>query len=91
MLLELYASQNEGVYPTAATLVTDLEPFLNGAFPAAQVGDVKGLAGVLAGTSANITADVSDETHGWVYKAATGEFIVNSTETDSEGATYSSW
>src|SRR3982751_4293904 len=35
--VELFKAQNSS-YPTAATLATDLKPFLRGPFPASQIG-----------------------------------------------------
>lgn len=37
--IELYRAQN-GIYPLAATVVTALRPYINGPFPAAQVGNI---------------------------------------------------
>lgn len=73
--VELYKAQN-GSYPGAASLATNLRPFLKGPFPAVQIG-------------ANQNANVADATGqspivtpvaggaGWAYNPTTGELVVN--------------
>lgn len=72
--LELYKSQN-GAYPAASSITTDLKNFLRGTFPAPQVGAGKGSATVKA--SAKDPIDDPTGADGWIYNEATGEFRVN--------------
>ena len=72
--LELYRAQN-GTYPPAASLATDLRTFLKGPFPAAQVGANQN-ATVAASTQDPITA-VEAGAAGWSYNQTTGEIKVN--------------
>ncbi|EMI21476.1 secreted protein containing Prepilin-type cleavage/methylation [Rhodopirellula maiorica SM1] len=73
--IDLYKAQT-GEYPELTSLTTDLKPYLQGAFPATQVGSDPG-AGVVAGTSPLSTAT---DAGGWIYDEATGEFCVNDTD-----------
>ena len=73
--VELYRAQN-GAYPTAATITTDLRPFLQGPFPAPQVGGNAGNATVAASTQNPITTAEAG-TDGWAYNATTGEVRIN--------------
>jgi general secretion pathway protein G len=71
--IELYRAEN-GSYPSsAASLATDLVPFLKGPFPAAQVGNQN----ATVGASAVTPIAVSGGTEGWVYNASNGDFAVN--------------
>jgi general secretion pathway protein G len=72
--IELYKAQNSS-YPAAATLATDLKPFLRGPFPASQVGSNNN-ATVVASTQNPITT-VEAGGAGWAYNATTGEIRVN--------------
>ena len=72
--LELYKSQN-GSYPAAATVVTDLADYVRGPFPPAQVGAGKGNSTVKV-SSADPINDPGG-TDGWIYNSTTGEFRVN--------------
>jgi general secretion pathway protein G len=72
--VELYKAEN-GSYPAAATLATDLKPFLKSAFPEVQVG---------ANKNANVASTVEDPITtvvgggaGWVYNETTGDLAVN--------------
>ena len=70
--IELYRAQN-GSYPTAATLATDLQPFIKGPFPSVQI------------TTTNNNANIREisgpftpsGTQGWAYNATSGDFYVN--------------
>ena len=72
--IELYRAQN-GALPTA-DIKTQLQPFLQGAFPRAEVG---------ATTNHNDSVRVVNDanplspsgTEGWAYNRQTGQFIVN--------------
>ncbi|GAA4472893.1 prepilin-type N-terminal cleavage/methylation domain-containing protein [Novipirellula rosea] len=70
--IDLYKAQT-GDYPELSTFTTDLKPYLQGAFPATQVGSNPG-AGIVAGTSPLETATAAG---GWIYDESTGEFCVN--------------
>ena len=74
--IELYKAQNDS-YPAAATLQTDLAPYLKGPFPTAAVG-TNTTATVAATTeSPVITTPITTGTDGWVYNEATGELRIN--------------
>ena len=79
--IELHRAQN-GAYPTATAIITALQPFLQGSFPAPQVGGNQN-ATVIASTQNPITAPETG-TDGWVYNQSTGEIRVND-------ATYIGW
>ena len=72
--IELYRTQDVGnAYPAAATLATALKPYLRGAFPTCQIGNVS--AAVFVSTANPIVVGGSGE--GWAYNATTGEFVIN--------------
>ena len=70
--IELYKSQN-GSFPAAATIATDLKPFIKGPFPAVQVGANKN--GNFATATSPIYTPVAGGS-GWAYDASSGEFVV---------------
>ena len=73
--VELYRAQT-GAYPSAASITTDLRPYLQGPFPATQVGANAGDATVVASTQ-NPIATAEAGTAGWAYNATTGEVRIN--------------
>lgn len=73
--IELYRAQN-GNYPAAASITTDLRTRLQGPFPAPQAGANAGNATVAATSQDPITAVVAG-TDGWAYNQTTGEIRVN--------------
>jgi general secretion pathway protein G len=78
--IELYRSQN-GSYPSAANIKTDLRNYYKGTFPKVQtskVGTAKQNNDVAASTADPITVVTGN--NGWAYNAATGEFVVNHTD-----------
>ena len=75
--IELYKSQT-GNYPLAASLATDLKPYLKGPFPAVQMGAHKN-ADVVVTTQTTITTP-EGTTAGWVYNETTGDITVNDTD-----------
>ena len=79
--IELYKAQN-GNYPAVATITTDLAPFLNGPFPAPQVGANQN-ATVVASAEDPIVTVVAG-TVGFAYNVTTGDIVVND-------ATYITW
>lgn len=89
--IEIHRAQ-EGSLPactgTGADFRTELEPYLRD-FPAAPVGTNQD------NDITPSTADplVADNATGWMYNATTGEFICNSTATDSQtpAVAYSSY
>lgn len=90
--IELYASQDtDGSYPEAASLADDIALYINGEFPAPQVGDIAGVNAVKAASGADPYADVGGTDHGWVYSETSGRIIVNSTDDDSKGTEYAKW
>jgi general secretion pathway protein G len=72
--IELHRAQN-GTYPPVATIATALRPFLNGPFPATQVGTNQN-ATVAASTQDPIAA-VEGGGAGWAYNVTTGEIVIN--------------
>jgi general secretion pathway protein G len=72
--IELYRAQN-GSYPAAATLATDLKPFLKGPFPQVQIGSNQNST-VVASTQ-NPIATPEAGGAGWAYNATTGDISVN--------------
>ena len=72
--IELYKAQN-GSYPAASSLTTDLQPFLKGPFPAPQIGGNQN-ATVAASTQDQITSPESG-TAGWAYNETTGQIVIN--------------
>ncbi len=71
--IELYRSQNE-VYPTAASLKSDLTAFLKGPFPSCQVGaNQNDTVVVSASNPLTVTAGGA----GWVYNETTGDIAIN--------------
>ena len=68
-----------------ATITTQLQPYLRGAFPKCPVGANKNNS-VKAAASPPVGG-----TEGWLYDTATGAFSCNSNATDSVGAAYSTY
>jgi general secretion pathway protein G len=81
--IERYAADNAGALPADPSVATFITKYLRGSnFPKCPVGANKGTAGVkLQATS------TPDSTTAWLYNTATGEFIINSTVTASDGVT----
>lgn len=71
--IELYRA-NVGSYPAAASITTDLRPYLQGPFPGIQVGSNQN-ANVASSSANPITTAAGTE--GWIYNATTGEIRVN--------------
>ncbi len=78
--IERFAAENGGTLPgadaTEATFKADLTEYLRGSFPTCPVGAKDAAVDVQAAALA-----APDESTGWMYCAATGEFIVNSDAT----------
>jgi general secretion pathway protein G len=72
--IELFKAQN-GSYPAASSLTTDLRPFLKGPFPAPQIGANQNATAV-ASTQNPITTPESG-TAGWAYNQTTGQIVIN--------------
>jgi general secretion pathway protein G len=72
--IELYNSRNSA-YPTVAALKTALATYLNGPFPAVQIGNNRN-ADVVASTQDPIATPEAG-TAGWVYNPTTGSISVN--------------
>ncbi len=72
--IELYKA-NSGSYPAAGTITTDLRPYLQGPFPAPQVGTNQ-VATVATSAADPITTAAGTE--GWIYNPTTGQIKVNS-------------
>lgn len=76
--IETYASQNSGNYPPAnagdqSTFKDALKPYLRGTFPECPV------TSTAAGDVAVATPVAVDDTSGWMYDPANGDFIINVT------------
>lgn len=83
--IELFAAETGSPPGSAATLASDLDPYLRGStFPTCPVGANAGASTISAGSTA-------DNATAWMYDAATGEFICNSTATDAASVAYSSY
>jgi type II secretion system protein G len=81
--IERYAADNAGAKPTA-TIATDLAPKYLRTFPKCPVGKKDA-------TVETTTTTTADGTTSWLYNTSTGDFIINSTATASDGQTvYSS-
>lgn len=81
--IEMYRAQ-VGALPgdagTQADFVADIEQYLQGPFPAAEVGNTNANVRVVnAGTALSVSG-----TEGWAYDNTTGEIILNH-------ASYSAW
>lgn len=84
--VERYAAEHGGDFPgtDATTFKTKLTPYLRGQFPTCPVGGTGG-----GGKNANVaygTTSTPTGTEGWRFNSTTGEFIVNSTDTDNSTA-----
>lgn len=91
--IELYAAEHQGQYPApteTVSLEALLAKYINGPFPAPQVGATKGNSGVLVVTGASTEPAESvneEETAGWVYNSDTGKFVINSDDLSSDAVT----
>jgi prepilin-type N-terminal cleavage/methylation domain-containing protein len=65
-------------------------PYLRKGIPPAPVGAKKGESTVSIETLA-ATALTADDTTGWLYNSATGQILINSTDSDESGTTYDSY
>lgn len=78
--IEMYGAENGGNYPApdaSNTLATLLKPYLNGPFPAPQVGANKNADVVMVtGATTDATAQ-ADDPSGWVYNPDNGQFVIN--------------
>jgi general secretion pathway protein G len=88
--IELYAADHGGALPgadgNAATLKTDLAPYLRGTFPECPVGAKD--ADVKMSSGATALAGVASPTEAWHYNYTTGEFIVNYSAAAGDGTPY---
>ncbi|MCA9071545.1 MAG: prepilin-type N-terminal cleavage/methylation domain-containing protein [Planctomycetaceae bacterium] len=82
--IELHRAQN-GTYPgdagTQADLVSDLQPFLRGAFPSNQLPAAANDGSVRVETAG--TALSASGAQDWAYDNSTGEFIINTSGFDT--------
>jgi len=84
--IEVFATTHEGAYPSdqySAKFKEDIGPHLRARFPASPVGQDPR-------DKVNMSGDdplVSDNMGGWMYNGATGEFIINCTDTTHDGST----
>jgi len=84
--IEMFAAQNDGVYPPATNdtaFKNALLPYLRGTFPASPVGQKDNT--VTFGTTATGTGG------GWMYDDGDGAFICNETTADPDGTVYSTY
>jgi general secretion pathway protein G len=91
--IERFAAERGGALPGAngnsATFLTDIRPFLRGPFPSCPVGNQNNQINMQAPTGG--APPTVGGTQGWAYAYNTGEFIVNSAATDSEGTAYNTY
>lgn len=80
--VELYRATEEE-YPPGTDLALELQPFLRGSFPSPQMGNVRGLGGILIdGDTDAVQPAVAAEPpgdNGWVYKPTNGDIRLNIT------------
>ncbi|MEM1061158.1 MAG: hypothetical protein AAGJ97_02395, partial [Planctomycetota bacterium] len=88
--IEVYKTE-EGSYPAAGTIETDLADYIRGDFPSPGVGSRASAAGVGATTDNPPSAVGGATDDGWLYHAGAGEIWINDVGTDSESNTYMSW
>ena len=92
--IERYAAENASQLPgealTDADFKADIKEYLRGPFPKCPVGTAAAAAldDVTVVSTATITVD---DLTGWAYSQNTGEFIINSSGTDTEGVVYSTY
>lgn len=79
-------SKLDGSVSTSKATAFPLGPYLRKPFPKAPTGPNAGDDSVKMETAGDLL-DGSDESTGWRYDTATGEFILNSNDTASDGAT----
>ena len=72
--IEMYRAQN-GEYPSTSELTTVLVPYLQGPFPAPQVGANQNANPVNSSQSPITSTEAGDR--GWVYNNSTGEIRIN--------------
>jgi general secretion pathway protein G len=72
--IEMYKAQN-GNFPAAATIKTDLRTFLKGPFPRVQVGSNQN--DNISPTSQSTITNPEAGGAGWAYNETTGEFVIN--------------
>jgi len=75
--VELHRAQN-GTYPTAATIINALRPFIKGPFPRVQTTRVpsSNQTNTVVASTVDPLAPVAGS-HGWVYNETTGDIAVN--------------
>ena len=85
--IERYAAEHNGDFPGSdeATFKSELAPYLRGSFPTCPVGDKNDEVEVVGLSTVPLPANASG-TKGWRYSTSTGEFIVNSDDTDNSAA-----
>ena len=83
--IERYAAENGGDFPGTdeATFKAAIAPYLRGAFPTCPVGANKNSGVDVTNSAVTPLAVNAGAATGWRYSYATGEFIVNSADTDN--------
>jgi len=81
--IERYAAENNGEFPGTdqPSFKAQIGPLLRGAFPECPVGNADDQVDVTNSTAQPLPISGTNLT-GWRYSYTTGEFIVNSDETD---------
>jgi prepilin-type N-terminal cleavage/methylation domain-containing protein len=80
--IERYASDNAGGLPADPTAAAFTTKYLRGTFPKCPVGANKGTATIKLAANSTV-----DSTTAWLYNTSTGEFLINSGATASDGVT----
>ena len=85
--IEMYAAQNGGSLPDSSSTTnfhSDLSDYLRGTFPSCPVGNKNN-------EIATGTTDTPSGTQGWRFNTSSGAFFPNTSATDSDSVSYSSY
>lgn len=100
--IDLYSTEHQGTYPTAADIVDQLTTYTDISGDAQAAKDATHIYGPYLRSipplpvgaekgSTGITDTAGTEDFGWVYTASAGTIVANSSETDATGKTYSAY
>jgi hypothetical protein len=85
--IERYAAEHNGDFPGTdeTTFKSEIAPYLRGSFPTCPVGLKDDEVEVVPLSTVPLPANASAE-KAWRYSTSTGEFIINSDDTDNSAA-----